>query len=323
MKAWQVSQWCEPDEMNFLDLPVPVPAEREVLVRVTACGVNFMDSLMVRGLYQVKPPLPFTPGCEVSGVIVKAGAGSVHQEGQQVCGILDWGGYAEYAVVKDAAIIPVPEDVDLITSTAIPAIYPTSYSGLKMTADLQPGETLLVHAGAGGVGSAAIQFGKAWGAEVIATAGSDEKVKICLELGANRAFNYSTEDWLTLVRDYTGGKGVDVIYDPVGGDITDQSVRALAWRGRLLIVGFAGGRIAQIPANRLLLKNAAVMGVVWGGHLTNQPDAVQPLYEDIFSMLRHREINPLISRKYPLAEARQAVMDLAGRRTHGKVLLLP
>lgn len=323
MKAWQVSQWCKPEDMEFVDLPVPEPGPKEVLVEVTACGVNFMDSLMVQGLYQVKPTLPFTPGCEISGVIAKVGPGSVHKVGDRVCGILDWGGFAEYGVVKDDSVINVPDGVDLIPATAIPAVYPTSYSGLKMTAHLQPGETVLVHAGAGGVGVAAIQFAKAWGAKVIATAGSDEKVKICLEQGADIAINYSTEDWLTLVKEHTSGKGVDIIYDPVGGDITDQSVRALAWRGRLLIVGFAGGRIAEIPANRLLLKNAAVMGVVWGGHLYNQPEAVQPVYEEIFAMLQRGEINPLISKKYPLSEATQAVIDLASRKTHGKVLLIP
>lgn len=323
MRAWRVGKWCLPEEMELVELPIPQPGEKQVLIKVTAAGLNFMDSLMVQGLYQVKPPFPFTPGIEVSGVVEMAGTGSRYSEGDRVCAILDWGGFAEYSLAADALVIPVPDEVDLLVSTAIPAIYPTAHSALKMTARVQAGETVLVHAGAGGVGTAAIQIAKAWGARVIATAGSAQKLKICREQGAELAINYDTEDWVTLVKEFTGGKGADVIYDPVGGDITDQSLRCLAWRGRLLIIGFAGGRIPQIPANRLLLKNASAWGVFWGNHLHFQEDVVQPVYQDIFNLLIRGEIKPLISQSYALEDAPKAVTDMANRKTWGKVLLVP
>ena len=323
MKAWHVESWREPEEMAFRDLPVPEPAGQQVVIRVVAAGLNFMDALMIRGAYQVKPPFPFTPGIEVSGVVEKAGRGSAYQSGDRVCAILNWGGFAEYALAEDQMVIPVPDTVDLVESCAIPAVYPTSYSALKMTARLRPGETVLVHAGAGGVGTAAIQLARTWGARVIATAGSAEKLRVCREQGAEPVYNYETEDWVNEIRQHTGGKGVDVIYDPIGGVVTGQSVRCLAWRGRLLIVGFASGHIPEIPANRLLLKNAAAMGVFWGNHLIYQPRVVEPVYRDLFAMLCAGQIQPVISQTRPLREAPQAIRDMADRKTWGKVLLIP
>lgn len=323
MKAWLVSRWCKPDEMEFTQVATPQPGAKQVLVRVEAAALNFLDTLMIQGLYQVKPPFPFTPGVEFSGTVAAVGAGSRYQLGQRVCGTAESGAFAEYCLADDQGLVPVPDDVPLKLAAAVPVVYSTGYLALKLRAQLKAGETLLVHAGAGGVGLAAIQLGKIWGAKVIATAGGPEKTAICLQHGADAAIDYNGEDFVEKVKALTAGRGADVIFDPVGGDVTDQSLRCIAWDGRLLIVGFASGRIADIPANRLLLKNAAAVGVFWGGHRRFNPAIIEPTFREIFAMLARAEIRPVIAREYPLAEAPQALKDLAARSTHGKVLLVP
>jgi NADPH2:quinone reductase len=233
------------------------------------------------------------------------------------------GGFAEYAVADDTMITPIPDSMNCVEASAFPVVYPTSYSALRHGANLQPGETVIVHAGAGGVGLAAIQLAKAWGGAVIATAGGAEKCGICRAHGAELAIDYTSEPWLERVKEFTKGRGADVIYDPVGGDVTDQSVKCLAWRGRLLIIGFAQGRIPSISANRLLLMSASAIGVFWGERRRREPKLAEEVMDDLFAIYAQGLIKPVIFREYPLSDAPLALRDLAGRQTYGKVVLIP
>jgi NADPH2:quinone reductase len=323
MKAWVVRRWCKPEEMSFEDIAMPQPSKGQALVKIEAAALNFLDTLMIQGMYQVKPPFPFTPGVEFSGTVEAVSEGSNFKKGDRVCGTAENGAFAEYCLADNLGLVSVPDSVPLRLSAAIPVVYSTSHMALKRRADLQRGETLLVHAGAGGVGLAAIQIGKAWGAKVIATAGGPEKVAICLKYGADVAIDYNAEDFVEKVKTLTDGKGADVIYDSVGGDVTDKSLRCIAWDGRLLIVGFASGRIAEIPANRLLLKNAAAIGVFWGGHKRANPAVIKPTLDDVFAMCARGDIKPVIAREYKLSETPQALKDLGSRNTYGKVLVVP
>lgn len=322
MKAWLVKQWCGPEGLEWAETPMPEPKAGQVLIRVVAAALNFLDTLMIQGQYQVKPPLPFTPGVEIAGIVERAGEGADFRPGERVCAMLDWGGFAEYALAQAGDLIRLPDAVDLVEGAAMPVVYPTAYRGLRQRAQLRPGEWVLVHAGAGGVGLAAIQLAKAWGAKVIATAGSARKLKVCREQGAEWAFDYSDSGWVQEIKTLTGGKGVDVIVDPVGGEVTDLSLKCLAWEGRILIVGFASGRIPQIPGNRLLLKCASAMGVSLGDTRAKQQEVSRTIFQDLFAMRQKGEIRPLVSRRYPMAEAPQALRDLAKRETVGKVVLM-
>jgi len=323
MKAWVVRELCTPQEMVFLDIQVPEPARGQVLVRVESAGLNFLDTLMIQGRYQVKPPLPFTPGVEVAGTIVKTGAGSIFRTGQRVLGNVDHGGFAEFALVDDPRVVPMPDAMSAAHGATFTTAYPTAFSALRHSAGLRAGETALVHAGAGGVGIAAIQLAKAWGAKVIATAGGPDKTAICREQGADLAIDYLSEPWVDKVKEFTAGEGADIIFDPVGGEVTDLSLKCLAWCGRLLIVGFAGGRIPAIPANRLLLKSASVIGVLEGERRSRDPELGKATFTELFSMYGRGEIKPVVCREYPLSDAPLALQDLAGRRTYGKAVLVP
>ena len=323
MKAWVVRKLCKPQEMDFTDIPVPAPGRGQVLVRVESAALNFLDTLMIRGLYQVKPPLPFTPGVEVAGTIVKAGADSRFRTGERVLGAIGHGGFAEYVLVDDIRVVPMPDSMSAVEGSVFSTAYPTSYSALHYSANMRAGEVVLVHAGAGGVGLAAIQLAKAWGGKVIATAGGPEKTAICREHGADLAVDYLSEPWVEKVKEFTTGLGADIIRDSVGGDVTDLSLKCLAWCGRLLIVGFAGGRIATIPANRILLKSASAIGVLWGDRRDRDPELAQATFADLFSMYGRGDIKPVIYREYPLASAPQALLDLGSRRTYGKLVLVP
>ncbi len=322
MKAWLVKQWCGPEGLEWAETPTPEPKEGQVLIRVAAAALNFLDTLMIQGRYQVKPPLPFTPGVEISGTVERAGAGTDFRPGERVCALLDWGGFAECALAQAGDLIRLPDGVDLVGGAVMPVVYPTAYRALKQRAQLRAGEWVLVHAGAGGVGLAAIQLAKAWGAKVIATAGSAKKVAVCREQGADWALDYSDAGWVEEVKTLTEGRGVNVIVDPVGGDVTDLSMKCLAWEGRIVIVGFASGRIPQIPANRLLLKCAAAMGVSTGDTRAKQQEITRGIFQDLFAMLQKGQIRPLVSRRYPMTEAPQALKDLASRETVGKVVLV-
>lgn len=309
--------------MEFADIPIPEPGRGQVLVRVESAALNFLDTLMIQGRYQVKPPFPFTPGVEVAGTIVYAGAGSRFRLGERVLGNIGHGGFAEYALVDDIKVVPIPDSMTAVEGSAFPTVFPTSYSALRHSAGMRAGEVVLVHAGAGGVGLAAIQLAKAWGGRVIATAGGPEKTVICREHGADLAIDYLSEPWVERVKEFTEGRGADIIYDPVGGEVTDLSLKCLAWGGRLLIVGFAGGRIPAIPANRLLLKSASAIGVLWGERRNRDPELAKAVFADLFAMYERGEIRPVVCREYPLADAPRALIDLSGRNTYGKAVLIP
>jgi NADPH2:quinone reductase len=308
--------------MKLEDIPTPEPGPGEVRIKNSAAALNFYDILMIQGKYQVKPPLPFTPGSEIAGHIDAVGPGaSGFSIGDRVQAMASGGGYAEYSLASASKCFRIPDRMSFPEAAAMIVIYQTSYFALKHRTTIRAGEWLLVHAAAGGVGLSAMQIGKALGARIIATAGSAEKLDFCLSQGAEHAFNYSDEGWVEQVKKVTSGRGADVIYDPVGGDIFDLSSKCIAPEGRLLVIGFAGGRIPSIAANRILLKNISVIGCYWGGYLEHHPQFMEEAQAELFAMYEAGQIKPIISRAYPLADAVAALRALAGRKTHGKVVL--
>ncbi len=321
MKAWQVNEWCEPEQMQFTDIPTPEPEAGEVRIKNQAAALNFFDILQIQGKYQTKPPLPFTPGAEVAGLVDAIGEGvSAFSLGDKVHAST-LGGFAEYTIAKADRTFAIPDSMSFAEAAAMYIVYQTSYFSLKERAHLQEGEWLLVHAAAGGVGSSAVQIGKAFGAKVIATAGSQEKLDFCLSIGADHALNYREASWVDEVKKITQGHGADVIYDPVGGDVFDLSAKCIASAGRLLVIGFAGGRIPSIAANRILLKNMSVVGCYWGGHLEVHPEYLAESQAELFKMYEAGQIKPVVSQTYALSDAVTALRDLAGRKTYGKVVL--
>jgi len=323
MNAWLVRDWCTPEQMQWADLPLPEPGPGQVRVKVAAAALNFLDTLMIGGRYQERPPLPFAPGVELSGTVDAVGDGASLAVGARVCGLVPYGAFAQYACVDAAELVVVPHGVDLEDAAALPVVYGTAHHALLERGRLQAGETLLVLAAAGGVGLATVQLGRALGLRVLAAAGGADKCALCLEHGAEQAFDYRDPDWPDQVKAATGGRGVDAVLDPVGGDYTGQALRLLAFGGRLLIVGFAAGSIPEIPANRLLLKDLSALGVVWGAWRRRNRPAAAVQMAALFDLWRQGAIAPLVSQRRPLREAPQAIMDLGARRTTGKVLLIP
>lgn len=320
MRAWIVEQL---GAMALGTQPDPQPGPTDYRVRVDAAGVNFSDILMVQGKYQRKPPLPFTPGVEIAGTVVEAGQGAPLPVGTRLFATLPSGAFAEHALVPAEDAHPIPDDMPSDAALVLLGInYPTSYHALHNRAAIRPGETVLIHAAAGGVGSAAVQIAVAAGCRVIATAGSDDKRDTCRALGAELVIDYAQKDWVdTLRASYPAG--VDVIYDPVGGVVGEQSLRALAWRGRYLVVGFAGGPITALAANRLLLKETAAIGVFWGETRTREPETAAQVARDILALYRAKQLDPLIGGRFPLERAQEALDLLAARRTVGKILIMP
>ena len=324
MRAIVVDRWMDPSELRVSEVPDPKPAPRDVLIEVSAAGCNFFDTLIVQGRYQVKPPFPFTPGGELAGVVREVGSEVKGiRAGDRVLASGNTGAFAELAVADERAVHLLPESMSFDEGAALPVIYPTSYAGLVFRGELREGETLLVHAAAGGVGVAAVQIGRALGARVIATAGGREKCEIALREGAHEAIDYRKDDFATRVLELTGGRGADVIYDSVGGEITDKSLKCIAWNGRLVIIGFAGGEIPAIKANRILLKNIAVTGLHWGAHAEKDPDRVTDCFRALFRLHARGQIAPVIYRRYKLDELPTALAALANRETHGKVIIEP
>lgn len=324
MRAIVVDRWMDPSELAVREIPEPELRPGAVKVEVRAAGCNFFDVLIVQGRYQVKPPFPFVPGAELGGVVCEVGEGVRGiAVGDRVLASNTVGAFAERAVVDARSVFALPDGMSFEEGAALPIIYPTSYAGLVYRADLRAKETLLVHAAAGGVGLAAVQIGRALGARVIATAGGAEKCAIVLRHGAEAAIDYRAESFAERVLELTDGRGADVIYDSVGGDTTDQSLKCIAWNGRLLIIGFAGGTIPEIKANRILLKNIAVTGLHWGAHVQNEPEKVRDCFEALFRLHARGQIAPVIYDRYPLEQLPKALEALAGRRTHGKVIVRP
>ena len=318
------TQWGEPSEMQYAEVADPTPGPGQVLIDVKAIGCNFPDILIVQGKYQMKPPLPFSPGLEVAGVVLAVGADVTRlRPGQRVFAMIELGAYAERAVADGTRVFAIPDAMSFEEAAAFALVNQTSYSALVHRAQMQPGEWLLVHAAAGGVGLAAVQIGKALGARVIATAGSAAKLEIARQSGADVLVDYRTEDWVERVKRVTDGHGADVIYDPVGGDVFDGSSKCIAFEGRLLVVGFAGGRIPSIAANRILLKNMSVVGVHWGMYQTLGSPLVDQWMSALLTMHGKGQIWPVIYKTYPLAEAAKALAAIAARESYGKVVLIP
>ncbi|WP_284035892.1 NADPH:quinone oxidoreductase family protein [Neobacillus sp. 114] len=326
MRSWIVNELGDPkDVLNLEEKSVPALEEGKVLIQVEASSLNFFDILLCQGKYQEKPPTPFTPGAEVSGIIREVGEGSRFQVGQRVIATppLPNGGLSEWVSVPENSVYVISEKMSPSEAASMFITYQTSYYALYHRANLQKGEVLLVHAGAGGVGSAAIQLGKARGAKIIATAGGPEKVQLCKDLGADIAIDYLTEDFVDVVKKETGGRGADVIYDPVGGDVFDRSRKCIAFDGRLLVIGFAGGRIPEAPANHALIKNYSIVGVHWGLFRRLYPEKAVEIHEDLMKLYDQGLIKPLIYREFDFTDVPSALEVLGDRQTYGKLVALP
>jgi len=317
MKAWRVHTWGEPETMSFEEVAAPEPGPDQVRIRNHAAGLNFFDILQVQGKYQIKPPFPFTPGAEVAGVVDAVGHGVTEfSVGDRVLSITHGGAMAEYSIGRIGMTFAIPSGMDFPEAAAFPIVYHTSYFALKERAALRAGEWLLVHAGASGVGMSAIQLGRSFGAHVIATAGSIEKLEFAKSLGAQHVVDYSDGAWIDQVKQLTGGRGADVIYDPVGGDIFDLSTKCIAPGGRLLVIGFASGRIPTIAANRILIKDIAIVGALWGTYAAAHPDYLAAAQRALAGL-----VQPPKPRCYPLDQAPSALRDLANRKILGKASL--
>jgi NADPH2:quinone reductase len=323
MKAIVCSQWGGPERLQLAELPLPVPTAGEVRLRVLAAGVNFPDALIIQKKYQLQPPLPFVPGTEVAGVIDAVGEGVPLATGKRVVAFVGTGGFAEFVCVKAALTVPLPQAVADEVAAAFTMIYATSHHALFDRAQLKHGETMLVLGAAGGVGLAAVELGKLAGARVIAAASSDEKLAACREAGADEVIDYSTQELREAVRTLTAGRGVDVVYDPVGGEYTEPALRSLAWRGRLLVIGFASGAIASVKPNLLLLKEASLVGVYWGEFAQREPASNARMIGELMTWLAQGRLRPRVSKVYPLAETPQAIDDLMRRRAIGKLVIRP
>lgn len=322
MRAILCREHGGPEGLVLADLPDPDPGACGVAVRVRAAGLNFADLLMLRGQYQEQPALPFVPGLEVAGEIERIGAGvGGLRVGQRVLAILGHGGLAERAVAVASDVVPLPDHVDDVTAAGFAIAYGTAYGALRWRADLHAGETLLVHGAAGGVGLTAVEVGKAMGAVVIATARGADRLAIATEHGADHALDSESPDLRERIRALTDGRGVDVVFDPVGGSMFDLSLRTVAWEGRIVLVGFASGKVPQIPANILLVKNVAALGFYWGSYRKHDPERLRESFAELFRWHEEGRIRPLVSTRLPLEQAPQALQLLADRRSTGKVVV--
>ena len=323
MRAVFCKAYGPPESLVVEDVDSPVPGPGEVVISVKASGVNFPDVLIIQNKYQVKPPLPFSPGSEVAGV-VKAVGDNVTQvkPGDEVFAFTTYGGFAEEVKTEATRLLPIPPGMSFTTAASFGLTYATSDHALRDRGDLQAGETLLVLGAAGGVGLAAVEIGKALGARVIACASSDDKLAVCRDHGADETINYATEDLRERIKALTGGKGADVIYDPVGGAYTEPALRSIAWRGRLLVVGFAAGEIPKIPLNLTLLKGCAIVGVYWGEFTRREPARFAAAMRQLGDWFRDGKLKPHVSATFPLERAADALTEMAQRKVVGKVVLV-
>jgi len=323
VKAWRVSGLGEPREvMGLGEVPVPEPDAGQLLVRVLGAAANFPDVLMCRGLYQVKPALPFTPGVELCGEVAALGPGTTgFAVGDRVIGasVLPSGGFAELALMDTATTFSAPDGLDDAQAGAFYIGYQTGWFGLHRRAHLQPGETLLVHAAAGGVGSAAVQLGKAAGARVIGVVGGPEKADVARTLGADVVVDRHTEDFVEVVKDVTGGRGADVVYDPVGGDAYQRSTKCIAFEGRILVVGFAGGQIQSAALNHALVKNYSIVGLHWGLYTTKDPALVRICHDELSKLVADGLAKPLVTERLALDAVADGLQRLADGTTVGRV----
>lgn len=322
MKAVLCKAFGPAESLVLEEVASPVAKKNEILLDVHAAAVNFPDTLIIEGKYQFKPPFPFSPGGEAAGVVSAVGEKISHLKiGDRVMALTGWGSFAEQVAVPGYNVLPIPPAMDFNTAAGFSMTYGTSMHALKQRGNLQPGETLLVLGASGGVGLAAVEIGKAMGARVIAAASSAEKLAIAKAAGADELINYSETSLKDEIKRLTDGQGADVIYDPVGGDLFDQAVRAIAWNGRLLVVGFASGRIPELPVNLALLKGAAVVGVFWGSFAQRQPQDNAANFQQLFGWYAEGKLKPLVSQVYPLSDTAQAINDLGQRKAMGKVVV--
>ena len=322
MKAVVCKQYGPPESLVYEDLPSPKPGAGEVVISVKAASVNFPDVLIIQNKYQFKPPLPFSPGSELAGVVKEVGSGvTAFRPGDRVMAFTTYGAFAEEAKTEAARLLPLPEKMDFVTGAAFVLTYGTSDHALRDRAALKAGETLLVLGAAGGVGLAAIEIGKALGARVIACASSGDKLAVCREHGADEGIDYASEDLRERIKALTGGRGIDVVYDAVGGPYTEPAFRSLAWRGRLLVVGFAAGDIPKLPLNLPLLKGASVVGVFWGDFARREPREFAASMQQLGRWYAEGRLQPHVSQTLPLARAADAIKLLASRQAKGKVVV--
>jgi NADPH2:quinone reductase len=318
MRAW-LSQKPGMAALTITDQPCPRPGSGEALIRVETAALNFSDLLMIDDRYQVRPPRPFVPGQEIAGTVVATSEGCTCAIGDRVAGKIDWGGFAEYAILRDDMAIAIPANLSTTTAAALPVVYTTAMVALTQSTHVSHGETVLVLAAAGGVGLAAVEIAHALGARVIAAAGGDDKGTLAREHGADATIDYRADGWSKAVKALTDGRGVDVIVDPVGGDFTREALRALAWEGRLLVVGFAAGDIPMIPANRLLLNRASAIGVYWNHD--RDAEMLKRVTQRLAALLEQGAIRPHIGNVFAFNQLPDALAALAERRTTGKAIL--
>ena len=327
MHAWLCENPTGVDALTWKELPTPQPKAGEVLIRIHAASLNFPDLLIVQNKYQMKPPLPFVPGSEYAGVVEAVGEGVTHLKvGQNVACLTGTGGFATHAIASAALCMPLPAGFPHVDAAAFIMIYATSHHALVDRAQLKAGETVLILGAAGGVGTSAIQIAKALGARVIAAASTDEKCALCASLGADATINYSRDTlpdgFRDAVKKLTGGKGPDVIYDPVGGDFAEPAFRSIAWRGRYLVVGFASGPIPSLPLNLALLKGASIVGVFWGGFSKQEPKASAAAMAELAQWYAQGKIKPVIDRQMPMAELKAAYARMGSRGVMGKLVMV-
>lgn len=327
MQAWLCSNPIGEDALTWASLDTPEPGPKQVRIRIAAASVNYPDLLIVKNEYQMKPELPFVPGSEFAGTVEAVGSEVSHLKlGQRVACLNGTGGFGTHAVVNAALCMPLPDGFDLVDAAAFIMTYATSYHALIDRGALQAGETVLVLGAAGGVGTAAIQIAKAHGARVIAAASTDEKCQLCMDAGADASINYSTHppsgDWREQIKRLTDGKGPDVVYDPVGGEWAEPTFRSIAWRGRYLVIGFAGGPIPKIPLNLPLLKGASIVGVFWGAFARSEPQANAAMMQTLAQWYAQGKVKPILDGSLPMAELHQAYARMANRQVRGKLILV-
>ncbi len=323
MKAILCTAFGPPEALKYEEIASPHAGKGQVVVSVQACSVSFPDTLIIQGLYQFKPQMPFSPGGEIAGIVKEVGEGVEQlQVGDRVMGFNGWGGFAEEMVLDANRVLPMPAQMDFATAATVIMTYGTSQYALKNRGQLLPGETLLVLGASGGVGLAALQIGKIMGARVIAAASSDEKLAICKQHGADELINYSREDLKERVKVLGGKKGIDVIYDPVGGSYAEAALRGMGWGGRYLVIGFTAGEIPRIPLNLTLLKGCSIVGVFWGAFTEREPQRNREYLQELLGWFEEGKIKTYISTTYPLARAADALNDMMQRKVIGKAVVL-
>mgnify|MGYP003683468169 CR=1 FL=1 len=322
MKAIVCNTFGLPNTLNYTEVNNPSPKEDEVLISVKACSVNFPDTLIIQGKYQFRPEFPFSPGSDVAGIVEKVGENIEHfKEGDEVVGFIPFGGFAEKAIVKAKDCFPKPRGMSMVNASAFLLAYGTSYHALKDRAKLEKGEAILILGASGGVGLTALELAKLMGAKVIAAASTEEKLELCKQFGADEVINYTTENLKDKVKELTNGKGVDVIYDPIGGHFSELALRAIAWKGRHLVIGFANGEIPKIPINLTLLKGASIVGVFWGAFAQKQPKESLENIKELLTWFGKGDLKPHIDKTYSLKKAPKALEDMMQRKTKGKIVI--